>query len=93
MKAYLLMEGVSDVSPAATGKVSRKQLRERAVELAALEGRAPQDAGKSDWEMAKQELSGEPEQEPEPKAPRDNDTPNESGLTDPVKAFKPGWLS
>ena len=36
--------------------VSRKLLRERAVELAAFSGRPPQDASKSDWDQAKQEL-------------------------------------
>ena len=38
--------------------VSRKQVRERAVELAALEGHCAQDVSKSDWEQAKRELTG-----------------------------------
>lgn len=41
-------------------KVTRRQLRERAVELAAHEGRAPQDASKADWEQAKRELLCDP---------------------------------
>ncbi len=41
--------------------VSRKQLRERAVELAGGDGRAPQDALKCDWEQAKHELLDEPD--------------------------------
>jgi len=40
--------------------VSRRMLRERAVELAAIDGRAPQDASKVDWDQAKLELMGEP---------------------------------
>ena len=63
------------------------------MELAVLDGRAPQDAGKSDWEMAKVELSGEPEVEPEPKAPRDSAAPTESGSAIHMKAPTPGWLS
>ncbi|MEQ1749819.1 MAG: hypothetical protein ABL974_10380 [Prosthecobacter sp.] len=38
-------------------------LRERAFEVASLEGRAPQDATKSDWEQAKQEWMTNPDTE------------------------------
>ena len=93
MNDHLLTEGAPNSNPAVTDKVSRKRLRERAMELAALDGRAPQDAGKSDWEMAKVELSGEPEVEPEPKAPRDSAAPTESGSAIPLHAPTPGWLS
>ncbi len=55
MKTPLLMETASTANPAVTGKVTRGMLRARAVELAGLDGRAPQDASKSDWEQAKQE--------------------------------------
>lgn len=93
MNTHLLMEGVSTGNPAIANKVSRKRLRERAVELAALDGRAPQDAGKSDWETAKHELIGEPNQEPEPKAPSDSDLQDESQPSPEVNAITPGWLS
>lgn len=43
------------------GTVSRRMVRERAVELAIINGRFAQDASKSDWEQAKRELSGEPD--------------------------------
>jgi len=46
------------------GTVSRRMLRERAVELAIINGRFAQDVSKSDWEQAKRELSGEPEGDP-----------------------------
>jgi len=49
------MVTASAANPAVTGKVSRGMLRTRAVELAGLDGRAPQDASKSDWEQAKKE--------------------------------------
>lgn len=46
------------------GPVSRKLLRERAVELAAIAGRSAQAVSKSDWEQAKRELSGGPAGDP-----------------------------
>ena len=63
MKTPLLMEAASAANPAVTGKVSRGMLRARAVELAGLDGRAPQDALKSDWEQAKQEWMMNPDTE------------------------------
>jgi len=49
---------------AGIGKATRKMMRERAVELAALDGRSAQEASKSDWEQAKRELMGEAETDP-----------------------------
>jgi hypothetical protein len=80
VNTYLLTEAALAPNPTNSGKVSRKRLRERAVELAGIDGRAPEDAGKSDWEQAKYELIGEPNLEPEIKTPEPN-TP------------MPGWLS
>ena len=60
MKTFLLMETAWTANPAETGKVTRGMLRERAVELADIDGRAAQDASKSDWEQAKQELMADP---------------------------------
>ena len=61
MKSSLLMESAAAANPAFTGKVSRRMLRVRAVELAGLDGRAPDAATKSDWEQAKQELMMNPD--------------------------------
>jgi len=47
------------------GTVSRRMVRERAVELAIINGRFAQDVSKADWEQAKRELSGEPDGDPE----------------------------
>jgi len=94
MKPHLLTESASSAIPAITCKVSRKQLRERAVELAALDGRDPQDAGKSDWETAKQELMGESEHEAE--APCDNAAQSARNPDEEVRevsAPTPGWLT
>jgi len=46
------------------GTVSRRMVRERAVELALINGRFAQDVSKADWEQAKRELSGEPDTDP-----------------------------
>jgi hypothetical protein len=41
--------------------VTRGRVRERAVELAVIGGRAAHEASGSDWEQAKRELIGEPD--------------------------------
>ncbi len=41
--------------------VTRGMVRERAVELAIINGRKPHEASKSDWENAKLELIGLPQ--------------------------------
>jgi hypothetical protein len=41
--------------------VTRGMVRERAVELAVMNGRKPHEASKSDWEDAKREMIGLPE--------------------------------
>ena len=41
------------------GSITRKRVRERAVELAVVNGRPAHDASKSDWEQAKRELTTE----------------------------------
>ena len=49
---------------AGIGTVTRKMVRERAVELAVINGRSKQEVSKSDWEQAKRELTGEPDADP-----------------------------
>ncbi len=39
--------------------VTRGKMRERAVELAVMNGRPAHEASKSDWETAKRELTGD----------------------------------
>jgi hypothetical protein len=41
------------------GTVTRGMIRERAAELALSDGRLAHEASQSDWEQAKQELTGE----------------------------------
>lgn len=60
MKTNPLKEGVLTENSAGLGTVTRKMVRERAVELAVINGRSAQEVAKSDWEQAKRELTGEP---------------------------------
>ena len=60
MKTNPLKEGALTENSAGIGTVTRKMVRERAVELAVINGRSAQDVSQSDWEQAKQELTGDP---------------------------------
>jgi hypothetical protein len=64
MKTDPLKEGALTDNSAGIGTVTRKMLRQRAVELAVINGRSAQSVSKSDWEQAKRELTGEPDIDP-----------------------------
>ena len=64
MKTNPLKEGALTENSAGIGTVTRKMVRERAVELAVINGRSAQEVSKSDWEQAKSELTGEPDTDP-----------------------------
>jgi hypothetical protein len=57
MKTNPLKEGVLTENSAGIGTITREMVRERAVQLAAINGRSAKDVSKSDWEQAKQELT------------------------------------
>ena len=57
MKTNPLKDGVLTENSAGLGTVTRKMVRERAVELAVINGRSAQDVSTSDWEQAKRELT------------------------------------
>ena len=57
MKTNPLKDGVLTENSAGIGTVTRKMVRERAVELAVINGRSAQEVSKSDWEQAKRELT------------------------------------
>jgi hypothetical protein len=57
-------EAVLLLNSAGIGTVTNKMVRERAVELAVIDGRSAQEVSKSDWEQAKRELTGESDQDP-----------------------------
>src|SRR5580693_9384084 len=58
MKTNPLKQGALTESSAGIGTVTRKMVRERAIELAAINGRSAHESSKSDWEQAKRELTG-----------------------------------
>ena len=64
MKTNPLKEGALTENSAGLGTVNRKMLRERAVELAVINGRSAQDVSKSDREEAKRELTGHSDTDP-----------------------------
>jgi len=78
---------------AGLGTVTRTMVRERAVELAVINGRSAQDVSKSDWEQAKQELTGEPDTDPQeavlesaPESERWDPVPGSTGHKVPAAA-------
>jgi len=60
MKTNPLKQGALTEHSAGFGTATREMVRERAVELAVINGRSAQDMSKSDWEQAKRELTGDP---------------------------------
>jgi hypothetical protein len=64
MKTNPLKQGALTENSAGLGTVTRKMVRERAIELAVISGRTAQDVSKTDWEQAKRELTGEPDIDP-----------------------------
>ncbi|HLX96400.1 MAG TPA: hypothetical protein VKU37_11715 [Verrucomicrobiae bacterium] len=64
MKTNPLKEGALTENSTGIGTVTRKMVRQRAVELAVINGRSAKEVSKSDWEQAKRELTGEPDMDP-----------------------------
>ncbi len=93
MSTNLLKQGVLPENSEGIATVTRKMVRERAVELAATNGRSAQDVSKPDWEQAKRELIGEPKLSPKeaaidsaPESERWNPMPGSTGQTVQVVA-------
>jgi len=64
MKPNPLKDGILTENSAGIGTVTRKMVRERAVELAVIDDRSAQEVSKSDWQQAKRELTGQPDMDP-----------------------------
>ena len=64
MKTNPLKEGIISKNSAGIGTVTRAMVRARAIELAVINGRSAQEVSKSDWDQAKQELTGESDADP-----------------------------
>ena len=88
-----LKQGLLTENSAGIGTVSRKMVRERAVELASMDERSEQQVSKSDWEQAKRELTGRPDMDPKeaalesvPESERWDPIPGSTGNKAPVGA-------
>jgi hypothetical protein len=93
METNPLKKGVLTENSQGIGSVSRKLVRERAVELAVINGRSAQEVSKSDWDQAKRELTGEPDVDPKtavlesaPESERWDPLPGSTGQKAPVTA-------
>jgi hypothetical protein len=64
MKTKPLKEAALIINSTGVGTVTRKMVRERATELALINGRSAQEVTATDWEQAKRELTGEPDIDP-----------------------------
>jgi hypothetical protein len=91
MKTNPLKDGVITENSAGIGTVTRKMVRERAVELAVINGRAARDVSKTDREQARRELTGEPDTDPKedmldsaPESERWDPVPGSTGHKVPV---------
>ena len=58
MNTNPLKQGALTENSAGIGTVTRKMVRQRAVELAVINGRSAQEISTSDWEQAQLELTG-----------------------------------
>src|ERR1019366_1122984 len=81
MNTNPLKQGALTEKYSGLGTVTRRMVRERAIELAVINGRSASDVSKSDWEQAKRELTGDPDADPKEAA---LDAAPESERWDPV---------
>jgi hypothetical protein len=91
MNTNPLKQGALTENSQGIGTVTRKMVRERAVELAVINGRSAPDVSKSDWEQAKRELTGDSDMEPKeamfdsvPESERWDPVPGSTGRKVPV---------
>jgi len=91
MKTNPLKDGAVTENSAGIGTVTRKMVRERAVELAVINDRSAQNVSKSDWEQAKRELTGDADPDPNeavlesaPESERWDPAPGSTGHKVPV---------
>ena len=82
------------INSAGVGTVTDKMVRERAVELAVIDGRTAQEVSTSDWEQAKRELTGGSDQDPNeallesaPESERWDPLPGSTGRVVPVTSI------
>jgi trehalose-6-phosphatase len=93
MKTNPLKEGALTENSVGIGTVTRKMVKERAIELAITDDRTAQEVSPADWQQAKQELSGRPDLDPKaamlesaPESERWDPVPGSTGEKVPVAA-------
>ena len=86
-----LKEGALTENSAGIGTVTSKMVRQRAAELAVIDGRSEQDVSRSESEEARRELTGEPDADPKeaalesaPESERWDPVPGSTGHKVPV---------
>ena len=91
MKTNPQKEGVLTENSAGIGTVTGKMVRERAVELALINGRSAQEVSKLDLEQAKRELTGDSDADPKeailesaPESERWDPVPGSTGHKVPI---------
>jgi len=91
MKTNPLKQGLLTENSAGIGTVTRQMVRERAAELAVINGRSAQEVSPSDWMQSKRELTGEPDIDPKeaileaaPESERWDPVPGSTGHKVPV---------
>ena len=94
MKTDPSQEAALIIHSTGIGTVTRKMVRERATELALINGRSIQDVSVADWEQAKRELTGEPDLDPKealleaaPESERWDPLPGSTGHIIPVASI------
>lgn len=82
------------INSTAVGTVTRKMVRQRATELALIDGRSGQDVSAADWATAKRELTGKPDIDPKealvddaPESERWDPLPGSTGQIVPVTSI------
>ena len=94
MKTDPSQEAALIINSTGIGTVTRKMVRERATELALINGRSAKDVSATDWEQAKRELTGEPDFDPKeavlesaPESERWDPLPGSTGHIVPVTSI------
>jgi hypothetical protein len=90
MNTNPLKQGALTENSAGIGTVTRKMVRRRAVELAAINGRSAQEVSTADWEQAQLELTGNSDRDANEAA---LESAPESERWDPVPGSTGGKLS
>ena len=94
MKTNPPQEAALIINSTGVGTVTRKMVRERATELALINGRSAKDVSATDWKQAKRELTGEPDIDPKeavlesaPESERWDPLPGSTGRIVPVASI------